>query len=153
MRRKNDGIIPAQLRFRMSRRSNILIAISASLLLLYSGVASAVLRCCHDETPSYQELGLNRIDVEIASYLYGFDADIECVTPAYHIESRAVSSLRFRFDRLIPGVTDQAGDVWVSTAANGRRVSDTWLGSDFKSPPSARFLNMPLYLSLSSLRI
>ncbi len=136
----------------MSKRGKILIALSASLALLYSGVAWAVLRCCHDDAHSYQEHVLSSLDTEIASRAYSVDTDIECITPVYHTEAIAVSSLRSQIDPLTPGATSHGKDFFGLPAAYGDWVDHAWVGpvSQF-----ARFflVNTPLYLSLSRLRI
>lgn len=138
----------------MSKPGKILIALSASLALLYSGIAWAALRCCHDDGHSHQEHALNGQDAEILSYAYSVDADIECIAPVYHTESIAVSSLRSQIDRLVPGDTSHGRDFWGLPATYDGSMDYIWAGPVSKSPRYAVFLtNSPLYVSLSRLLI
>lgn len=132
--------------FRMGPLTKVFVATSASLLLLYYGVAWAVLRCCHDDTGSHQELVLNNIDKNITSHAY----TIECVTPVYHAELIAESPSPSRLDRLMSDTTPHINDFLTLTTAKGYRASNLYLRAVFERPFPSDSLR---YRSFSILRI
>ncbi len=150
---KNIGMTCAQLRSCMGKRVKIFIILALALLLLYSGAAWAVLGCCHDETHSYHEAALNSIDQDFPD-AHGVDANITCVSPVYHTDSRAVSSLRSQLELLTPDTTPHLKHFWLSPAAYAESARAAWLTSRFGSAhPTSSLLTAPLYLFLSILRI
>jgi hypothetical protein len=134
----------------MSRQTKILIAASACLLLLYSGIAWAVLRCCHDDTHLSQEAALKVIDPDTP----GVHANIDCVAPVYHSEAIAVSSLRSQLERLMLNSAAHLSDCWASPPGYGEWPREAHFRSVFNGThPSSFVYKTPRYLSLSTLRI
>ena len=113
-------------------------------LLLYYGVAWALVSCFHDPDHSDHELAAYE-DPSRSDHDY---ANLECVGPAYHTESMAESSSASRSQRLAPvhdltlgtATRDDAGDRGL------REVLEKF---------SSLFLPIgtPRYLSLRALRI
>lgn len=126
------------------------IVIVVSCVLLYYGIAWAVLRCCHDDTRSHQELALYNVDGDIKSLPNGVDANIECVNPVYHTEWMTESPSPSRLDRLTPDATPHINDFSTLTTTKGYRASDLYLRAVFDG---ASPFDSPRYLSLSILRI
>jgi hypothetical protein len=129
----------------MGRLSKIFVVTSASLLLLYYGVAWAVLRCCHDDTYSRYEVARY-----ITSNPYNVHTNIECSNTVNRTESIAESSSPSRLDRLTPNTTPHVNDFLNLLGAKNQRAGDLYLRAVFETP---LLIDSPRYLSLSILRI
>jgi hypothetical protein len=125
-----------------------------SFVILYYGVAWAILRCAHDAEDSDHGLAWHAdVNENGLLHLARLDTDVECLGPVYHQESMAgSSSVRFHW-LASESSTNGNGFLTLETVANDR-ASDLGRKIIFEviSPPvlSTRLL---LYLFLSSLRI
>jgi len=132
----------------MSRRSKTIIAISVSLILLYYGVASAGLSCCHGASHSHEELTATPTH-EVASTSQPVDAEIDCIAPVYHTESLAGPP---RATVLDPASHPEYRPI--PEVAREERTASTWLELVLETGTSRTFLvNTLVYLSLLKLQI
>jgi hypothetical protein len=131
---------------RMGRLNKIFVVMIVAPVLLYYGVAWAVLRCSHDADDSDHEVALLNGDP--------VHLDLECVGPNLHTESMAEASSPPQRDRLMLDITPYVNDFLTLRTVTGDAASDVWLRAVFEMSRSLAFLiGPPSYLFLSILRI
>jgi hypothetical protein len=131
---------------RMGRLNKIFVVMIVAPVLLYYGVAWAVLRCSHDADDSDHEVALLNGDP--------VHLDLECVGPNLHTESMAEASSPPQRDRLMLDITPHVNDFLTLRTVTGDAASDVWLRAVFEMSRSLAFLiGPPSYLFLSILRI
>jgi hypothetical protein len=128
-----------------------------SFVLLYYGVAWAVLRCAHDADYSdhgiAQYANVNKNDFHQLARR-DVHADFGCFGRDYHKESMAGSSSGSRQQRLTPTIDSNVTDFLTLRTVAGDRTIDLAPGIIFERLSSPFFLGgLPVYLSLSILRI
>jgi hypothetical protein len=134
------------------------IAIAISFVLLYYGIAWAVLRCSHDAEHSdhavaTEDVDATHKDLHDAS-LNPVHLDLECVGPDFHTEAMAEASSLPQLDRLTLDVTPHVNNFLTLQTATGDAATDIWLRAVFERSRSLAFLiGLPSYLFLSILRI
>jgi hypothetical protein len=135
-----------------------IIAIAISFVLLYYGIAWAVLRCSHDAEHSDHAVAM--IDVDAThkdlhdASLNPVPLDLECVGPDFHTEAMAEASSPLQLDRLTPDTTPHVNDFLTVRNVTGDAATDIWLRAVFERSRSLAFLIcLPSYLFLSILRI
>lgn len=130
----------------MGRLNKIFVVMIVAPVLLYYGVAWAVLRCSHDADDSDHEVALLNGDP--------VHLDLECVGPNLHTESMAEASSPPQRDRLMLDITPHVNDFLTLRTVTGDAASDVWLRAVFEMSRSLAFLiGPPSYLFLSILRI
>ena len=117
-----------------------------AFVLLYYGVAWAVLRCAHDGDDSDKEVVLLNGDP--------LHLDLECGGPNFHTEALAEASPPAQILRLMVEATRHVNDFSTLETWPGEAASDIWLRAVFERSPSFAFLiGPPSYLFFSVLRI
>jgi len=133
------------------------VAIAISFVLLYYGIAWAVLRCSHDAKHGDHEVALQALDTTHQDFHHAavntVDLDLECVGPTFHIEAMAEASPPPQLDCLTPDNTPHVNDFLTLGNVTGD-AANNWLSAVFQtSLPLAFPINLPFYLFLSILRI
>jgi len=130
-----------------------LVAIAISFVLLYYGIAWAVLRCSHDAKHADHEVALQDLDATYQGFHHAsvnaVDLDLECVGPNFHTEAMAEASSPPQRDRLTLDITPHVNDFLTLQTATEDPATDIWLRAFFERSPSL----LPFYLFLSILRI
>lgn len=134
------------------------IAIAISFVLLYYGIAWAVLRCSHnaehsDHAVATEDVDANHKDLHDASLNPGH-LDLESVGPDFHTEAMAEASSPPQLDRFLLDITPHVNDFLTLRTVTGDAATDIWLRAVFQTPlPLAFLIGLPSYLFLSILRI
>jgi hypothetical protein len=134
------------------------VAIAISIVLLYYGIAWAVLRCSHDAKHADHEVVLQILDATHQDFYHAsvnaVDLHLECVGPNFHTEAMAEASPPPQLDRLTPDNTPHVNDFLMLGNVTGDAATDIWLRAVFEGSRSLAFLiGLPSYLFLCILRI
>lgn len=134
------------------------VAIAISFVLLYYGIAWAVLRCSHDAEYSDHAVAMEDVDATHKDLRYAsgsaVNLDLECVGANLHIEAMAASSSVPQVDRLMLDTTPNVNDFLTLRNLTADAARDFWLRAVFEGSRSLAFLiGLPSYLFLSILRI
>lgn len=130
-------------------------AIVISFVLLYYGIAWAVLRCSHDadHAVATEDVDATHEHFHEAS-LDPVHLDLECIGPNFHTEAMAETSSSRQLDRFLLGITPLVNDFLTLRIVTANAEIDTWLRTVFERSRSLAFLiGPPSYLFLSVLRI
>src|SRR5262245_28975595 len=134
------------------------VAIGISFVLLYYGIAWAVLRCSHDTKHSGYSVAVEDVDTAHQDFHHTsvnlVHLDLECIGPNFHTEAMAEVSSSPQLDRLMPEVTRHVNDFLTLQTRSGDAVSDLWLRAVFERSLWLAFvIGPPSYLFFSILRI
>lgn len=129
----------------------------ASVLLCYSA-AWAVLRCCHEDEPSSVEAGLSEYDVHDvhSSHLSRLShalTVIDCLDFEYHTEILASPASPPQLHRVTAAVTPYSSSFFVLKSLPDSHSRNLLRDVFTRGSPLSELSDLPLYLSLSSLRI
>ena len=127
-----------------------------AFVLLYYGVAWAVLRCSHDAEHSDHAVAMEDVDATHQHFHEAFSNPVnpECFGPDVHIEAMAEASSPLKLDRLTLDITPHVNDFLTLQNAIGNAATDFWLRAVFERYRSPGFLiGLPSNLFLSVLRI
>lgn len=135
-----------------------LISMVVVFMLLYYGVAWAVLRCSHDAEHSDHAVAMENVDGTHQHFheasLNPVNPDLECVGPDFHTEAMAEASPPPKLDGLTQDITPHLNNFLTLQAAIGNAVTYFWLRAVFERYRSPGFLiGLPSYLFFSVLRI
>jgi hypothetical protein len=130
-----------------------LVAVVVVFVLLYYGVAWAVLRCSHDAEHSDHAVEMEDVDATRQAFhrvsVNAVDLDLECGGPDFHTEAMAEASSPPQLGRLTPDTTRNVNDLLTLRNLTGAAATAV-----FETSPSRAFLiGLPSYLFLSILRI
>lgn len=121
-------------------------AIVVSFVLLYYGIAWAVLGCSHDEEDPDREIAL--VDG------HAVPLSLECVGSDYHTELMAGSSSPSKLHRLKRDIAPDTNGFLTHRTVSGQGAGDVWRRTVFEVLSPLSFpIGLPRYLSLSTLRI
>jgi hypothetical protein len=134
------------------------LAIAISFVLLYYGIAWAVLRCSHDAKHAGHEVALQDLDATHQRFHHAsvnaVDLDLECVGPDVHTETMAETSSSPQLDQLVPEVTRHMNAFLTLQSRLADAATGVGLRTVFERLRSLVFLiGLPSYLFLSILRI
>ena len=130
---------------------------AVSLMLLYYNVAWAVLRCPHQEDHADHELvvyetGRNGATVFLSSPSHRH-VDLDCAGPKYHTEWLVGPSTNSELLRLARDVASRVNVFFGLSSLALDQVGNFWLIALSDKPSATLPFGLPLYISLSVLRI
>lgn len=134
-----------------------LAALLASMLLYYNA-AWAVLRCCHEEEHASVEASLSEYELHDghSSHLSRPSpaaTEIDCLVFEYHTEILTVPASPPQFHRVTAAVTPYSNSLFVLKSLPDSHSKNLLRNVFTRGSPLSELSDLPLYLSLSSLRI
>lgn len=140
-----------------SRQRKILIVWFIAFVLIYYSAAWAILRCYHDDDHASSEIQASQTGSSAAEHghivIPGEAENIDCTAFDFHTESLNAPTSAPQLSRSLVWFNPEFPDVAIS---NWQMAGFTpcHLATIFtRGSPSSTFLDTPLYLFLSSLRI
>ncbi|HEY7560038.1 MAG TPA: hypothetical protein VIH18_35110 [Candidatus Binatia bacterium] len=128
-----------------------------AIVLVYYGVAWAVLRCFHDEDETGAEAAVSVDGLHQGNFVPSRGkhpkADIECMGSNYHTETLAGSSAPSQTNILIADVISHVNAFLTLHDVAEAATENLWLAALFDRGSTLLFPGSPRYLSLSVLRI
>lgn len=141
-----------------SRYLKMFVATFLASVLLYYSAAWAVLRCCHEDELSSVEAGLSEYELHDghSSHLSRPSpaaTEIDCLVFEYHTEILTVPASPPQFHRVTAAVTPYSNSFFVLKSLPDSHSRNLLRNVFTRGSPLSELSDLPLYLSLSSLRI